>query len=604
MPSLRRSLIAYFLILLATALGGVSLITYRVAADALDKRLDSERSRIQVECDYQQKQVTENFNAKLLDEAERLGRDLRSKFALLNLNQRWEEETQRTRLRLALLTMSEAGLPGPAGFGIGTTVWMTQHLPTRSGLFFSLFSAVSLDESVRKSFETGEHAGYFQLHVFRGAKPYRPADQPFELPLEPDSTLTDAGDYKWITHSVPGFGLVRGVVYRTYLQIPRFGGRVGRSPDGSIRSLGERGPGRSTPGDQRAPSQPPDAPPPVFIQVVRSQTELDEKIASLISSCEDQLETVETGTAVERQRLRTNLALIAGIAFVGLVVGGWLVIGVGLSPLRKLSDAVSRVSEKDFRLPIERQQLTEELAPIHDRLTHSLEALKHAFEREKEAVADISHELRTPVASLLATIDVSLRKPRTAEQYKQTLEDCRDITKQLGGLVERVMTLAYLDAGQTAVTKATTDVADVADGCASVIRPLAESHGLTLTTEVSEPVELSTDADKLREVILNLLHNAVEYNQPGGQVRLCVRSEPNAKRVVVEVSDTGIGMTPDVKGKIFERFYRADPSRTATGVHAGLGLAIVKEYVSRLGGRISVDSEPGQGSTFRITLPA
>jgi signal transduction histidine kinase len=262
------------------------------------------------------------------------------------------------------------------------------------------------------------------------------------------------------------------------------------------------------------------------------------------------------------------------------------------------------VSEKDFRLPIERQQLTEELAPIHDRLTHSLEALKHAFEREKEAVADISHELRTPVASLLATIDVSLRKPRTAEQYKQTLEDCRDITKQLGGLVERVMTLAYLDAGQTAVTKATTDVADVADGCASVIRPLAESHGLTLTTEVSEPVELSTDADKLREVILNLLHNAVEYNQPGGQVRLCVRSEPNAKRVVVEVSDTGIGMTPDVKGKIFERFYRADPSRTATGVHAGLGLAIVKEYVSRLGGRISVDSEPGQGSTFRITLPA
>src|SRR5439155_22282400 len=112
---------------------------------------------------------------------------------------------------------------------------------------------------------------------------------------------------------------------------------------------------------------------------------------------------------------------------------------------------------------------------------------------------------------------------------------------------------------------------------------------------------LETDPAKLREVLMNLLHNAVEYNRPGGTIDLTVRREgPSA---VFEVRDTGIGMTAEVREKIFERFYRADASRQATGIHAGLGLAIVKEYVARLGGTIEVESEPGAGTTFRVTLP-
>src|SRR5581483_6041761 len=100
----------------------------------------------------------------------------------------------------------------------------------------------------------------------------------------------------------------------------------------------------------------------------------------------------------------------------------------------------------------------------------------------------------------------------------------------------------------------------------------------------------------------NLLHNAVEYNQPNGTIELTGRRDNGS--VVFEVRDTGIGMTAEVRDKIFERFYRADASRHATGVHAGLGLAIVKEYIARLNGTITVESEPGAGSTFRVTLPA
>lgn len=100
---------------------------------------------------------------------------------------------------------------------------------------------------------------------------------------------------------------------------------------------------------------------------------------------------------------------------------------------------------------------------------------------------------------------------------------------------------------------------------------------------------------------MNLLHNAIEYNRPGGVITL--RAARDGGGLTLEVADTGIGMSDDVKARIFDRFFRADPSRTATGAHAGLGLAIVKEAVNRLGGSIAVDSTPAVGSTFRVRLP-
>ena len=195
-----------------------------------------------------------------------------------------------------------------------------------------------------------------------------------------------------------------------------------------------------------------------------------------------------------------------------------------------------------------------------------------------------------------------VRRPRTAEQYQKTLEECRAITKQLAHLVERVMTLAYIDADKSQVTRTDADAAELAEGCAAVIRPLSESQNVTFRTEIESPTTVATDPDKLREVMINLLHNAVEYNRPGGEIELRVRPAKGGG-AIVEVADTGIGMTPDVQAKIFERFFRADPSRTHTGIHAGLGLAIVKEYVNRLGGTIAVESQLGKGSTFRVTLP-
>lgn len=274
---------------------------------------------------------------------------------------------------------------------------------------------------------------------------------------------------------------------------------------------------------------------------------------------------------------------------------------LGLAPLARLSDAVRKVSARDFRLQIQPSELPRELKPIAARLTETLEELKKAFAREKQAAADISHELRTPLAALLTTLEVALRRPRSAEEYRELLHECQGSGQQVMHLVERLLALARLDAGADRLRPRRLDVADLANQCAELVRPLAESRGLELRVHAAEPLPLEADPDKMREVLTNLLHNAIEYNRPAGKIDLTVARDNG--HVTMEVRDTGIGIPPQVREHIFERFYRADPSRHSDAPHAGLGLAIVKSYVDLMGGKIDVTSDGG-GSTFRVEVPA
>jgi signal transduction histidine kinase len=605
MPSLRRSLIAYFLVLLAFALGGVGVLIDRFANDALKARELAEQKRIIQEYETHCAESQAKFDDELLIQAQSLGREIRQKYSLL-AKQAVDDSSKRFPITMAVLALGDLG--SPLATGLSSAV--THHRASSNALFWAYYSSPQIDDRIRRSFaEAGEHPQYFQIHIPRFRRVIRSQDQPFDMPLDTESeALTESSPNRFSQVTIANVGEFHRVVYRTNLHLTqsRFPTPQPPAPQPPRpRGTGAERPGQpprgfTNPGPQQ-PQNPDSFFPTIYVQCARPKADLTDRLGEHAAMRDEQLGRVATETADSLSRLRLQMGTIAAATFLALAIGGWLLVGIGLSPLRKLSDAVSRVNEKDFRLPVEKSDLTRELVPIHDRLTLSLESLKRAFEREKEAIADISHELRTPVAGLLATLDVSLRKPRTAEQYKGTLEDCRLITKQLSHLVERVMTLAYIDAGQTTTNATETDASELAEGCAAILRPLAESHGITLTSELQHPVELTTDPDKLREVMMNLLHNAVEYNRPGGNVSLRVKK--SGPGIQVEVSDTGIGMTPDVQGKIFDRFYRADPSRTTTGVHAGLGLAIVKEYVQRLGGTIAVESHVGQGTTFRVMLP-
>jgi heavy metal sensor kinase len=338
-----------------------------------------------------------------------------------------------------------------------------------------------------------------------------------------------------------------------------------------------------------------------YIQCAVDTGRRDAAIAALDETLQEELATAETESSITQLSLRNRLIWISIIAFGATLIGGLLIVRLGLSPLQRLSEAVSRVSAKDLQLSFDEPHLPIELRPITDRLDETFDLLRRAFAREKHAAADISHELRTPLAALLTTIDLALRKPRKPEEYRELLEDCRASGQHMNQLVERLLTLARLDAGVDLVKPQQVDVTELAGQCADLVRPLAEAQHLSLSVHTDGPIRLTTDPHKLREVMTNLLHNAIQYNRPQGSVDLTV-GRTNG-HVAVEVRDTGIGIAPKARERIFERFYRVDPSREADGLHAGLGLAIVKGYVDLIGGTIAVESAEGKGSTFRLSLP-
>ncbi len=348
----------------------------------------------------------------------------------------------------------------------------------------------------------------------------------------------------------------------------------------------------------------------MVVQLARLTDHRDKVINSIHEDVGRELVALQRESELLRGDMLNRLILIclATISLSALAIT-W-VSRSSLAPLVDVADAVSDLTPKDLRLKFQGAQLDpksmpEELAPIVQRLQESLESLDQAFSREKRATADISHELRTPIASLLTTMQVSLRKPRTVEEYRATLKQCVETGTHMRTLVERLLQLSRLDAGVDVAKHDPIDVVELAGQCVDMIRPLADQRQIAIELEVDDSASnldpVPADAAKLREILVNLIDNAVHYNKDAGQVNVKVSAAPKA--VIFEVQDTGVGMTEETRAHLFERFYRADSSRQSSTINAGLGLAIVKGYVDLFGGSISVSSTYGEGSTFRVTLP-
>ncbi len=593
MASMRRSLIGYFLLLMGVTFLGVGLIVDGFVSAANTARQAADRARLSQDYEVRCRDSADKFDDELLLHAVSVARELRKEYASSANRAARNEPARRNQIAAGTLPLA-LGLSRWAAAVAGP---VTGQRPVLDTVYWRTVTMMQTEEYISRPVDLTEHQGLSQIHLPRTPTgrptPVRSPRLAFDFPLDPDAMDRDpdvAEDHHHFdTVTVPGFGEFRRAVYR-YPLLDRLRGIF---PQRNPREASRAGPAAPRPSMNL---------PGLYVQYARPKAELDAILTAHRDKLEDDLAALERETAEYRRRIPALLMLVGTAGFAALFAGSWWIVGRGLRPLAILTTAVSRVSEQDFRLPVAAAELSEDLLPIHERITQTLDALRRAFEREKQAVGDISHELRTPLAALRTTLDVALRKPRDAEQYRGTLSDCREIARQLSRLVDRILTLAALDSGQGHRPHAEVDVSDIALECVAVIRPLAESHDLGFRADITPGVMATTDPDRLREVMMNLLHNAVEYNRPGGRVTLCVAQEAGA--VTLAVADTGIGMTPEVRGQIFERFYRADASRHATGVHAGLGLAIVKEYLTRLGGAIDVTSEPDRGTTFTVTLPA
>jgi signal transduction histidine kinase len=593
MKSIRGTLLLNVLALLVVTLAVVTYVVYRTTADALREKQRAARELVQVRYDDQR-------DEELRNRADLLARDVQQNFSIEKWYLRWAGAevnavlTPATRMYWGPMDVALFhAIPGPIA------AWQNNRFATELTLQEDEIYRDSPDDAARE---------FIQMATEWGASWASRSAVGLPLQLDPVGLRQSAVSApRFDTVTLPDGRELRRVIvkhpvthYRQTGEWFRWNRRGGLGPPPP--AAGGGGAGRGAPG--RPPPGPrPDRALPTFYLVCAWETSPDNPfLADRIRKRDEQLAQIDSETERSIRGLRFTLGWTVVAALGVTLFGGWVLVGLGLFPLKRLSNAVSEINPKDFKLPLDPNTLPAEVNPVADRLSRALGQLHDAFEREKRAAADISHELRTPLAALTTTIEVACRKPRTADQYRQTLDECRAIAKQMSQLVARMLELAWLDAGVAEVRPEHVEVGDLVGGIAAIARPLAEDQGLTFKVNVAAKLAVRTDPDKLREVVMNLTHNAIEYNRPGGEVELSASAAP-AGGVVVEVRDTGIGMTPEVQGKIFERFYRADPSRQATGVHAGLGLAIVKEYVDRLGGRLTVDSIVGTGSRFRVELP-
>jgi signal transduction histidine kinase len=304
-------------------------------------------------------------------------------------------------------------------------------------------------------------------------------------------------------------------------------------------------------------------------------------------------------------RLLDRLALAFAAFGVGAgLLTAWIALRVSRAALRPLyatAEVIGEISPRNLNRRIDAARLPPELLPMAARLNEMLGRIERAYAQRHQFLADASHELRTPVAALVTTIEVSLRHPRPAEAYRATLDSCLADARLLRQLVERLMEQCRADELTHDEAAERVDLSPLLAQCFSQVAVLAGERGVAVRSDVPPTLIVTTQPLRVRSIVTNLLSNAVEYNRPGGSVELRIAS--NARFIHFTVRDTGPGISPEHLPHIFEPFYRADRVRSGQPGHLGLGLSLVQSHAAALGGRVRVESIPGEGTTFHVDVP-
>jgi len=312
--------------------------------------------------------------------------------------------------------------------------------------------------------------------------------------------------------------------------------------------------------------------------------------------------------------LRTTLEFLRSARL--LVLGGALailcavtVIGVlltqrALRPFDRMIAKAHRIGRSNLHARLPDPGVPDELGRLATALNEMLDRIELAFESQRRFTADASHEMRSPLSRLRSELEVTLRRPRTPEEYAEVLRSALQETERLSRLTEELLTLARLDTGEMPYeSEAPVALLPLIEEELRHLEPEAEARAIQL--RVSGPPDLAVKGgpDTLRLVVANLLQNAIKFTPAKGEVM--VRVSAHEQQVVLAVSDTGPGISPEDIPRVFDRFYRGSASRSPDTPGAGLGLAIARAIVQAHGGSIAVDGPPGgrTGATFIVRLP-
>ncbi len=299
--------------------------------------------------------------------------------------------------------------------------------------------------------------------------------------------------------------------------------------------------------------------------------------------------------------LTRQYAVLTALIAVVILVAGYVLSGRLVEPFRKLTQAINTSSSyQDKPLFAPEYVETDQIAVAFN---HMLSQVKTVDDSREEFVSNVSHELKTPLASMKVLADSLNSNPdATLEMYQEFMKDISEEIDRENVIISDLMELVKLDGNSEELKIESCDIRGLLELVVKRLQPIAEQSGVDLRLECFRPVTAEIDETKIILSISNLVENAIKYGKPGeGWVQISLNADKSF--CYISVADNGIGMSEDVKAHIFERFYRGDKSHSSDIKGTGLGLSIARSGIAAHKGAISVESKPGEGTTFSVRFP-
>jgi heavy metal sensor kinase len=297
---------------------------------------------------------------------------------------------------------------------------------------------------------------------------------------------------------------------------------------------------------------------------------------------------------------RNNILIALPIILVLGALGGWVLARRSLSPIGYIASKAQNITSENLSRRLTPRGTDDEMDDLIRTINEMIARLESSFKRMAEFTADASHELRTPICAMRGEAEVLLLKERKAEEYQEGLVHFIEQFDHLNQMINDLILLSKFDATQVELKMAPLRLDLLIKDLCNLFQVLAEQNNIALKMGTIEEVTVLGDKVRLQQLFTNLIDNAIKYTSEGS-IRVAV--EKNQEGALVKISDTGIGIPKEEQEKIFKRFYRVDKSRSRETGGVGLGLSIADWIATSHHGRIEVDSEINQGSTFTVYLP-
>jgi heavy metal sensor kinase len=315
---------------------------------------------------------------------------------------------------------------------------------------------------------------------------------------------------------------------------------------------------------------------------------------------------VEVGVSTVRNESTLQqvlLLLVIGLPIaVGVAVsGGFLLVRRALKPVESIARKAAEITQLNLSERLPEMRTGDELERLSISLNHMISRLEDAIQTSKRFVADASHELRTPLTVLRGELESLAQDAQLRAHTRESLGSMLEEVDRLAEIVESLLALSKLDAGEGSAERVRFDLGELATSTAEQMGLLAEDKQITVICEAAPQVMVEGDRGRMKQVVVNLLDNAIKYTPNGGRVLLKISRD--AREAILDVADNGMGIPADALPHMFKRFFRVDDSRSRDQGGAGLGLSIVKSICSAQGAAVEVSSAPGEGSRFRVRQP-